>query len=161
MKCPSHDAGSVPPILIMSPSTLFFILRLGLAGLLYAFLGVLLWMLWQDTRQAAQTSASRSRQAGRLIVLESTLPRLAEGATFPLLPVTALGRAPTNTVVIPDEAASLEHALLHFRDNQWRVEDLGSRNGTRLNGAPVTRPTLVVAGDLLEIGHVKLKVEIE
>jgi pSer/pThr/pTyr-binding forkhead associated (FHA) protein len=89
------------------------------------------------------------------------LPALAPGANFPLLPVTSLGRAATNTAAIPDEAISLEHALLHLREGQWWLEDLDSRNGTRLNDVPVTQPAPVVPGDVIGIGRTKLKIEIE
>ena len=145
----------------MSPNLALFIMRLVLAILLYAFLGALLWMLWQDVRAAARSAAVRGRRLGRLIVLESSLPGLAQGATFPLMPITSLGRAPTNTATLPDDTASLEHALLHLRDGQWWLEDLASRNGTRLNDAPVRDPAPVVPGDIIGVGRVKLKVELE
>ncbi len=145
----------------MTPNLVLFILRLLLAGLLYAFLGALLWMLWQDVRAATRSAAARGRRLGRLVVLESDLPALAQGATFPLMPITSLGRAPTNTATLPDETASLEHALLHLRDGQWWLEDLESRNGTRLNDTLVREPAPVVPGDIIAVGRVKLKVELE
>jgi len=145
----------------MSPIYVLFALRILLAVLLYGFLGLLLWLLWQDVRTAAKASQARSHRLGQLVVLESTLPAVTPGARFPLLPVTSLGRAATNTAPIPDEAVSLEHALLHLREGQWWLEDLDSRNGTRLNDVPVTQPAPVVPGDVIVIGRVKLKIEIE
>jgi len=145
----------------MSPVYVLFALRALLAVLLYGFLGLLLWLLWQDVRMAAKASQARFRRLGQLVVLESTLPAVAPGARFPLLPVTSLGRAATNTAPIPDEAVSLEHALLHLREGQWWLEDLDSRNGTRLNDVPVTQPAPVVPGDVIVIGRIKLKIEIE
>jgi hypothetical protein len=145
----------------MSPIFVLFALRILLALLLYSFLGLLFWLLWQDVRLAAKASQTRTHRLGRLVVLESPLPALAPGASFPLLPVTSLGRAATNTAATPDEAVSLEHALLHLREGQWWLEDLDSRNGTRLNDVPVTQPTPVVPGDVIGIGRVKLKIEVE
>jgi hypothetical protein len=145
----------------MSPIYVLFTLRTLLGLLLYSFLGLLLWMLWQDVRLAAEASQARYRRLGHLVVLESALPALAPGANFPLLPVTSLGRAATNTAAIPDEAVSLEHALLHLRDGQWWLEDLDSRNGTCLNDVPVKQPAPVLPGDVISIGQTKLKVEIE
>jgi hypothetical protein len=118
-------------------------------------------MLWQDVRSAAKATASRSRRLGKLVVLESSVPNLAPGTAFPLLPVTSLGRAPTNTAPLPDDTASLEHALVHLRDGQWWLEDLDSRNGTRLNDAHITQPAPILHGDLIGIGRVKLKMELE
>ena len=145
----------------MSPALALLLLRAILALLLYAFLGAVFWMLWQDVRAAARAGEARARRLGRLVVLESAAGAPAPGATFPLMPVTSLGRAPTNTACLPDEAASLEHALLHLRDGQWWLEDLGSRNGTRLNDAALAQPAPVVPGDVIGVGHVKLKIEIE
>lgn len=145
----------------MTPALVMLILRVLLAVALYAFLGALLWMLWQDVRATGQASLARTRPLGRLVILETTLPGLALGATFPLLPVTSLGRAPTNTVSLPDDTASLEHALLHLRDGQWWLEDLGSRNGTCLNDAALATPSPVMAGDVVGVGRTKLKLELE
>lgn len=135
------------------------VLRFVLALLLYGFLGLLFWMLWQDVRAAAQRAAGRGRRLGRLLVLELQLPQLPAGVEFPLLPITSLGRAPTNTASLPDDTASLEHALLHLRDGQWWLEDLASRNGTRLNDAVIDDPSPVMPGDVIAIGRVKLKLE--
>jgi len=145
----------------MTPGSVLFIVRLVLALLLYAFLGLLVYWLWQDVRSAARAAEVRGRRLGRLIVLESGLPGLTPGAEFPLLAITSLGRAPTNTATLPDETASLEHALIHLRDGQWWLEDLRSRNGTRLNDSPVGQPAPVMSGDVIDVGRVKLKVELE
>ncbi len=145
----------------MTPGLALFVLRVVLALLLYGFLGLLAWLLWQDVRAATRAAQARGRRLGRLIVLESGLAGLAPGAEFPLLAVTSLGRAPTNTCALPDETASLEHCLLHLRDGQWWLEDLASRNGTRLNDAAITEPSPVMAGDIIGVGRVKLKVELE
>jgi len=145
----------------MNPAQVMLVLRIVLALLLYGFLGLLFWMLWQDVRSAALHAAGRGRRLGRLLVLESALPQLPAGVEFPLLPITSLGRAPTNTASLPDDTASLEHALLHLRDGQWWLEDLASRNGTRLNDATIDDPSPVMPGDVISIGRVKLKLEME
>lgn len=145
----------------MTPALVMLVVRVLLALALYTFLGALLWMLWRDVRAAGQVSAARTRPLGRLVILETSLPGLALGATFPLLPITSLGRAPTNTVPLPDDTASLEHALLHLRDGQWWLEDLGSRNGTSLNETPLAAPAPVMAGDVVGVGRTRLKLELE
>lgn len=145
----------------MSPAIILLVLRVALAVLLYALLAALLWMLWRDLRQAARQGEARTQRLGRLLVLESAAPDLAPGTSFPLLAVSSLGRAPTNTAPLPDETCSLEHALLHLRDGQWWLEDLDSRNGTRLNGAPIEQPTPVLPGDVIGVGRVRLKIELE
>jgi hypothetical protein len=145
----------------MSPIDILFILRLVLVALLYAFLGTFLWLLWRDLRGAARSGQARTQRLGQLVIIASDLPALTVGQQFPLLAVSSLGRAPTNTASLPDETCSLEHALLHLRDGQWWLEDLDSRNGTRLNDAPVAQPTPVLPGDVIGIGRVKLRLELD
>ena len=141
---------------------LLLVLRLVLAGLLYAFLGAVLIMLWRDLRRGT-TERPDSRPESRLVVLDGAAEStdgLASGTAFPLQPVTSIGRSPSNAVVIPDTYASSQHALLTWREGQWWLEDRNSRNGTRLNGKPVAEPTLVSAGDVIAVGRTKLKLEV-
>jgi len=138
---------------------LLLFLRLVLAALLYAFLGVVLWALWRDWQQAT-TSRERVRPIGRLIVLETAEENLVVGTVFPLQPVTSIGRAPTNTLPIPDTYASGQHSLLTWREGQWWLEDRGSRNGTLLNEVRIDAPTVVSPGDVIGVGHTKLKLEV-
>jgi pSer/pThr/pTyr-binding forkhead associated (FHA) protein len=139
---------------------LLLALRILLALLLYAFLAAVLLTLWRDLREAT-TGREPVRRAGQLVVLETTDETLAAGRTFPLQSVTSIGRSPNNTVLIPDTYASAQHALLTWREGQWWLEDRDSRNGTLLNGTRISGPTVVSAGDVIGIGGVQLKLELE
>lgn len=75
-------------------------------------------------------------------------------------PRTTLGRRPGNDVVLEQAAVSGQHAVLTLQDGQLQIEDLGSTNGTYVNGAAVQRQ-LLADGDLLELGKFKIRVEIE
>jgi len=143
----------------MSPALVLFILRILLATLLYAFVGAVIVLLWRDLPQAGEQAQAREGLRGRLVIIASGLPAPIVGDTFPLLPVTSIGRAPTNTITLPDETASLEHALISLRAGKWWLEDLGSRNGTLLNGLLITSPTVVSAGDLIGLGQAQFKLE--
>ncbi|MCI0399386.1 MAG: FHA domain-containing protein, partial [Chloroflexi bacterium] len=113
----------------MDPALTLFILRLASAALLLLFLATIGWLIYKDMRLTAAELAARQRQHGALRVLaDGAAPESSE--TFPLLPVTSIGRAPGNTLVLDDSYASNEHALISLRGNQWWLEDLGSRNGT-------------------------------
>ncbi len=138
---------------------LLLALRLLLVVLLYAFLAVVLLMLWRDLRQAANHREA-ARPGGQLVVLHTVEEELAVGTAFPLQPVTSIGRSPSNTILIPDTYASAQHTLLTWRDGQWWLEDLGSRNGTLLNGTRISDSTVVSAGDVIGVGRTQLKLEL-
>lgn len=70
----------------------------------------------------------------------------------------SLGRAPSMTVQLDDVYVSDEHALITPTDDGWAVRDLGSTNGTYLNGAKVTQPTPLSAGDQLRLGKTRVEV---
>lgn len=69
-----------------------------------------------------------------------------------------LGRSTVASVVVDDVYVSDEHAQVMPLDEGWVVRDLGSTNGTFLNGAKVTQPTALAAGDHLRIGKTRIEV---
>jgi hypothetical protein len=97
--------------------------------------------------------------SGRLVVAHS--PSLEEGSEFRLVaaPVT-VGRSAQNVVSIEgDEFASARHARIEpRRDGVW-VNDLGSTNGTYVNGVRVDRQRKLVDGDLVRTGETELRYE--
>src|SRR5215204_3706480 len=67
-----------------------------------------------------------------------------------------IGRAANCDVVLNHPSVSRRHAELERLPGGWRVRDLKSRNGTRVNEVPVTEQTLY-PGDLLHIGQFTLR----
>ena len=82
---------------------------------------------------------------------------------FPLeKPVTSIGRSSMNDLPISDKMLSRQHARIVKDDNGGlQVEDLGSRNGTFLNGERLAAPQPLKAGDRITLGGVTLKLESE
>ena len=60
---------------------------------------------------------------------------------------------------LSDEAASARHAVLELRYGEWWVEDLGSTNGTVVNGTRIERAERLHFGDELAIGRIALRLE--
>jgi pSer/pThr/pTyr-binding forkhead associated (FHA) protein len=139
---------------------LLLILRILLVVLLYGFLTAIFLILWRDLRQAIVTTET-NRPHAHLVVLDCEPDTLAVGSTFPLQPVTSIGRSPANTIPIHDTYTSGHHSLLAWREGQWWLEDQGSRNGTLLNDARISTPTIVNTGDIIGIGQTRLRLEIE
>jgi hypothetical protein len=96
-------------------------------------------------------------EAGRLVVIKS--PALGEGEEWALdsAPLT-FGRSSQSDVRLErDEYASSRHARVEARrDGVW-VEDVGSTNGTYLNGKKLTRAKRLTPGDVVRIGETELR----
>jgi adenylate cyclase len=70
-----------------------------------------------------------------------------------------LGRLPECDWCLPFGGISRYHArLLKMASGEWRVEDMGSKNGTRLNDLPVTSPQPIQNGDTIWLGDISLEV---
>mgnify|MGYP001547975069 FL=1 len=143
----------------MNGAAILFLLRILSAIILLSFLSAIAWLVYQDLRRTASNTLEKLQTQGHLRVLASDSKSAAEGTIFPLLPVTRIGRAEYNTIVLEDAFVSAEHALLTRREKQWWLEDLKSRNGTLLNDLPVYEATVISAGDVITIGSVRLKIE--
>jgi DNA-binding winged helix-turn-helix (wHTH) protein len=63
-----------------------------------------------------------------------------------------LGRSPDVAIFVDDVAASRQHATIRINENGATLEDLGSKNGTNLNGARIDRPMSLADGDRVVIG---------
>lgn len=62
-------------------------------------------------------------------------------------------------IAIDDLEVSRRHAIIRVVDGAITVEDLGSRNGTKVNGARIDGPTSLTVGDLIEVGDTQLELE--
>lgn len=137
----------------MTPEAVLLALRIAMILGLYAFLGFLLFYLQRDVRGAknqllpapqAHLEMLDGENAGLLVALDR---------------VNLLGRAESNTIQINETTVSAQHARLSYQGTQWWLEDLGSRNGTRLNEIEVTQPLVVTYGDIFELGRCSMRLQ--
>jgi hypothetical protein len=143
-----------------------------LARTLGVFLVILIWLfffrviraVWVEVKppkvrssaavlaDARPVSApSRSQRRSRL-VLRVAEPEVERGRTYELPEEVTVGRAPGCGVRVDDAYTSSIHARVYRRDGTIWVEDLGSTNGTWLNGERLTNPAKVGRGDLVQVG---------
>jgi FHA domain len=143
-----------------------------------AFLVLLYLFIWRIVRTASRDlrlpqesfiltpggpggmeSSRPALRAGRLVVVKSA--DLEEGEDFELDSAQmTIGRGRQNDIAISsDEFASARHARFEPRQDGVWVQDLGSTNGTFLNGAPLERPRRLTQGDVVRIGETDLRFE--
>ena len=167
--------------------SLLNILKYALLALLYLFFARVLWAVWSEVRgpkqSPIQTSAAgvdgtspqpvpgraergragRRRKGNgqgpggvaRLIVLE---PKASRGTALGVTNEITFGRAAGCTVSVPDDTyVSQVHARVFNDRGNITVEDLGSTNGTYVNGNRLTTPLILQLGDRLQIGSTVLE----
>ena len=71
---------------------------------------------------------------------------------------TRIGRAASNALQLLDSTVSKEHAEFTLVGELWHIHDLGSRNGTRVNGQDAATPLPLRPGDTIQVGQVELRV---
>jgi pSer/pThr/pTyr-binding forkhead associated (FHA) protein len=133
----------------MSPSLLLLFVRIVMGAVLFGFLIYLLVTLRQDLKQQAPRLSTVP--SARLVFNNDPL----EGVSYSLENVNLIGRAADNTIKLDHDLVSAHHARLSYLSGlQWWLEDLGSRNGTIVNGIKVDQPLAVTDGDEITFGTV-------
>jgi pSer/pThr/pTyr-binding forkhead associated (FHA) protein len=145
-----------------------------LTALKYGLLALLFLFIWRATRWVV-----RGLNVDRAPSLPSTGRRAAAGSTGGPIPTTLLvhsgdgakpkpvrleagltvGRAPECELRLDDTYASSQHARIFGKNGSWYVEDLGSTNGTFVNGSQVDGLSPLAFGDEIQVGQVKLRLE--
>lgn len=145
-------------------------LKVGFLVLLYLFIWRIVRTVARDVRlpqesfvlapqQAAAAGLGPRARTGMLIVLASPALKVDSERTLDSAPVT-LGRSSDNDMNLgDDEFASAHHAKVEpRRDGVW-VEDVGSTNGTFVNGVKLNRPQKLTPGDIIRVGETDLRFE--
>ena len=152
----------------MSEPVLTF-LKFCLLAVLYLFLARVVWIVARELRGTPEPVAkpapvavdtanrARGRKPWRLVVVE---PVAEAGSAFPVEGEATLGRGGGCTVPLAfDTFISQVHARAIDRDGTLWIEDLGSRNGTFVNGEQVHEPTQVAKGTRVQVGETVLEVD--
>jgi hypothetical protein len=163
----------VQPLASAQVETTLLALKLAFLVLLYLFIWRIVRSAARDLRLpqesmilAPQQAAAAGlipqpsvRELGRLVVVAG--PTFQDGEVFTLdsHPLT-IGRAVNNDISMPDdEYASGRHARFEpRRDGIW-IEDIGSTNGTFVNGIRLTRERKLTPGDVVRVGETDLRFE--
>ena len=151
------------------PEPLLAILKLCALALLYLFFIRVVRAVWAELsparvaatpapqRQAKPARRPRKRAGSTLLVVE---PKEHKGRTYDLTDEVTLGRAASCSIPLDDGYVSQLHARVFRRDDDWLVEDLGSTNGTYLNGKKVGKAQPVRRGDRVKVGATVLEVDL-
>jgi hypothetical protein len=149
--------------------TALLILKIAFLVLLYLFIWRIVRTASRDlrlpqesfilapSREGGVAQERPAIQSGRLVVVKSA--ELDEGMDFQLNSAQlTVGRGGQNDIPLPsDDYASARHARFEPRQDGVWVQDLGSTNGTFLNGVRLERPRRLTLGDIVRIGETDLR----
>jgi hypothetical protein len=86
--------------------------------------------------------------------------RPSQVSSVPATPVEPIATEPApRNIVIADHNVSRVHAEIKVVQGSWRIDDRGSTNGTRVNGAVIVEPTPLASGDVIAFGAVNIHFE--
>ena len=149
--------------------SLLTVLKLCFLALLYLFLARVVRVVVLEMRDPAPVlepvappeSAGDGKRAARggyeLRVLE---PKSRKGELYPVSSELTIGRAGGCAIVVPDDTfVSQVHARLSERDGGLWIEDVGSTNGTFVNGERIETPVKLRKGDRVQMGATVLEAE--
>ena len=113
----------------------------------------------QQAQAAGLGAARRPVARGRFVVIASSALQPGEAFELDTVPIT-IGRGANNDIPLPDdEFASARHARFEGRRDGVYVEDLGSTNGTYVNGIRLARERRLQPEDVVRVGETDLRFE--
>ena len=107
------------------------------------------------TPKPAKPAKKRKGLPGSVTIADG--PQAGVGATLVTEPVV-IGRGSDCQIRLDDDYSSTRHARVFQSEGEWWVEDLGSTNGTYLDGQRVTRPVPAEIGGSIRIGRTTLNI---
>lgn len=125
--------------------------KLLLLAMLYLF-------LFAAVRTGIGLVKGRKSAAGTLILVVERGPKELTGVKVPIAGPVVIGRSPGADIVIGDDFVSGRHARVTPSGDGALLEDLGSTNGTVVDGKKVGAPASLREGSIIDIGGVRLKV---
>jgi hypothetical protein len=113
-------------------------------------------MIYSNAERLAEPLEERAQAKAQKALL------LLDGRRLVVAPAgVTLGRSRQSDVVLDDPNISRQHAEIRPRGGSWVLTDLGSTNGSRINGQPVERTEVIRPGDEIELGSTVLRFELE
>jgi len=101
-----------------------------------------------------ETARSSAEHGGESKDLTYFLVDVKNGSRFPLRGYRLIiGRSNVNHIEVKDSSVSRVHAVITLEDGQYFLDDLGSSNGTFLNGSPVIRRQPLSDRDTIRLGE--------
>ncbi len=128
------------------------LLKVGVIVVIYLFLAVVARAVRAQTTGTAPRPSSAKGAAPPAPVLVVTAPEASAGREIEVRRTIVVGRGEAADVTFDDDFASERHARFENQGGALFVDDLGSTNGTFVNGERIAERTGLVSGDAVRVG---------
>jgi pSer/pThr/pTyr-binding forkhead associated (FHA) protein len=136
----------------------YLILRLAFVGIIYLFLWQVVRITLRDLKSAAQQEPVRIRaKRAKIIVSDPASSNLSPGFAFSVGHKATVGRRTDCAIVIEEPSVSALHAQFEARNHAWYLTDLGSTNGTFVNGRQISGSVYVETDDVVQFGRMSFQ----
>jgi hypothetical protein len=144
------------------PEIIYVILRYVFLALLYVFVFLVARSVYRELRPAPRpvepsAAPKRSRLKGKASLVMAGKSGRKKQASWELSEEVIIGRASECGISLKDEFASNLHAKVYQAERRFYIEDLGSTNGTYVNGRRINYPTELRRGDRIKIGRTEME----
>ncbi|CAN5665709.1 FHA domain-containing protein [soil metagenome] len=140
-------------------------LRIAFIAALYVFLMQIARLMLREIRAVGQPTSvrptlpteRRTQDERGLIVIDPGETELQIGAYVPIAGEIVLGRGGASDLILIDPFVSTEHAEIVVQPDRTVFFDLGSTNGSKVNGDSVLDQVTLYDGDVVQLGNVRLR----
>ena len=130
------------------PPVIANLLKIAFIGLMYLFLWLVSRNIGSHLGGEAGVPVLSRRAGGRITIISS---ETQAGTSIDVRGAVVMGRSDEADVLLEDAYAYGFNLRFTFEDERLQVQDLGTTNGTYVNGRRITAPTLLAKGDAVQV----------
>lgn len=142
----------------MDLSKLSLIFKIIIIGIIYIIIFIALRIMYKDVKNGGRKVRSSRKSFGLEVISAGNNSNLRRGGVIPVRGDITIGRKNDNLLILDDPYASSHHARVYVKNNDCILEDLGSTNGTLLNGERIEGKEYLNSGDEIRIGSTSFRV---
>ncbi|MFN5368544.1 MAG: FHA domain-containing protein [Roseiflexaceae bacterium] len=131
----------------VSMEFIVWVLRVALVGMIYLFV----WRIFRAMIRGDQ-NVSLMTATLYLVLQNPGATLLPRNKIFEVYDNYVIGRGVEQNIVLNDSKVSYQHAIITHQDGAWYIRDLGSSNGTYLDGLRVNVDTMFTDGQTIALG---------
>lgn len=123
--------------------------------IIYVFIFLVIRLIYMDVKKMSrfEENSVEDTECASLRPIKSKVPLTHElHRRYTIYDEAVIGRGKDCDIVINEKFVSIKHAIIWREDDEWYLDDLGSRNGTQVNGQRIKQEVVLEPQDVISIG---------